>query len=593
MPAVTLTRWAFASSGRSLMLTTSFAVLVLITLLPVWMVGYFPSQDGPVHLLIADVASGYDEPDADLLRTYFAPSPHVEPNLAVYPLLALFSALTDSDTAEKLLVSLFTLLFAGAGLYAVTSINRHAWPLSLLFLPMIFGYHLHMGFYNFVLSLIGFVFVFGYWLRYRQALTWPRLLLLAAVALALVLDHLVGFVVLAYVIGVSSLVLWIHARRTSELPRPSCQQLGREWLGLGLAFLPAILVAASFVLRHRVDSEALLSERSLLIDLFTASFLFSFSRLERILALPLLLTGAAIAIWNLRASLRNGLGVALLTAISGLALIYLFVPLNTRGVPLVDRLVPFMAALGVLWLASGYIAATAARHRLVVLGAVLSTLLLTAHRVAAYREIDDYAREYMSAASHIEPHSTLLPINFWGASQPLGGDQITWRTDPFLHLGARIAVQTDGVYLRSPLLSSVVYGYFPIVYRPQVDPFRLFDGLALEPEDKPPTFADFASYNDRTPGRLDYVLFWPMTPDIAAKPAVRVMVSRLSRHYDLVHVSPGRGLVHLYRRRAPADPASSRTPVLTRPIRSNRVKVQPSSDRAPASQCPDCPLEIR
>jgi len=249
------------------------------------------------------------------------------------------------------------------------------------------------------------------------------------------------------------------------------------------------------------------------------------------------------------ASLRNGLALALLTAIGGLVLIYLFVPLSTRGVPLANRLVPFIAALGVLWLASGYTAATAARHGLAVLGAVLSTLLLTAHRAAAYREIDGYTREYMSAASHIEPRSTLLPINFGGPQPPLGGDHITWLTDPFLHLGARIALKTDGVHLGSPLLSSVIFGYFPIAYRPGVDPFRLFDKYALEPRGNP-KFLDIASYNDRTPGRIDYVLFWPMTPDIAAQPAVRAIVSRLSRHYDLVYLSHGRGPVHLYRRRA-------------------------------------------
>jgi hypothetical protein len=346
----------------------------------------------------------------------------------------------------------------------------------------------------------------------------------------------------------------IHARRAAEVGRPSWQDLAWQWLRLGLAFLPASLLAANFALRYGVHAEAVWQERTLR-TLISADFLFAFAPLERILALPLLLAGAALAIWNLRASFRDGLALALLTAIAGLVLIYLYVPLNTRGVPLANRLVPFMAALGVLWLASGYTAATATRHRLAVLGAVLSTLLLTAHRAAAYREIDGYTREYMSAAGHIEPRSTLLPINFWGR-QPLGGDPITWLIDPFLHLGSRIALQTDGVSLGSPLLSSAIYGYFPIVYRSEVDPWQLFDPDALDPREHP-RFVDIASYNDRTPGRIDYVLFWPMTPDVAAQPAVRLTVDRLSRRYDRVYVSPGRGLVHLYRRRAAASPASA------------------------------------
>ena len=85
------------------------------------------------HLLIADVWSHYDEPNTDLSRAYFALNPHVEPNIAVYPLLALFSHLTESGTAEKLLVSLFAILLAVAGLYAIASVNRQAWPLSVLY----------------------------------------------------------------------------------------------------------------------------------------------------------------------------------------------------------------------------------------------------------------------------------------------------------------------------------------------------------------------------------------------------------------------------------------------------------------------------
>jgi hypothetical protein len=42
------------SRGRSAMMRTAgFGTLVLLKLLPVWTVGYLPSQDGPNHLLIA------------------------------------------------------------------------------------------------------------------------------------------------------------------------------------------------------------------------------------------------------------------------------------------------------------------------------------------------------------------------------------------------------------------------------------------------------------------------------------------------------------------------------------------------------------
>ena len=63
-----LPRWSrgrLSGAGRHSRLLTAagLGIFVLFALLPVWVVEYFPSQDGPNHLFIAEVWSHYDEPD--------------------------------------------------------------------------------------------------------------------------------------------------------------------------------------------------------------------------------------------------------------------------------------------------------------------------------------------------------------------------------------------------------------------------------------------------------------------------------------------------------------------------------------------------
>src|SRR3546814_7822627 len=79
------------------------------------------------------------------------------------------------------------------------------------------------------------------------------------------------------------------------------------------------------------------------------------------------------------------------------------------------------------------------------------------------------------------PNSTVLALHYWKQREPLAGERITWRTDPFRHAASYIAMRTNGVDLRSSMMAESVYGYFPVVYRSRLDPYAVMGDVESNP----------------------------------------------------------------------------------------------------------------
>jgi hypothetical protein len=532
-----------------------FALLLALVILPVWLFKYFPAWDSPLHLRMADLMARYGEAGSEILTQYLVPNQTLEPNLAIYYILLLCSQVADLYVAEKILLTLYAVLLAGAARYAVIGINPRAAVFSLLFIPTIFTLFIHMGLYNFSLSIALYLLVFGFWYRRRAAMTPLTLAALALLGLLLVLVHLLGFALLLVTLGAVSLFDAIHAASLAPHRaglRDALSTLARNALGLSLAALPGLAVVASFFLRHGLDDsgEAVHDRLELLARLLVMDHLYAFDRIELVLYAPFVLLVAGLLGWALlrrwrtdgrRLRLEDGLACA-----AGVVLLlYFFLPLTTKDVPVSERLLPFLYALLFFWLAT---ATPGPWLRRSVLGVVtLVCLTTTGYRIWQYHRLNGFIAEYVSAADWIRPNSTLLPIHFWHESDADSGNRLTWRINPLYHASDHIGVERNVVNLRNLFLSPAVLGYFPMRYRSQRDPYvhmgKTIDG-------KPPG-PGFLSYDERTGGSVDYVLVMATEPVAAQDDAAAAWVAaQLEQAYELVYISPGNGFARLYRRRS-------------------------------------------
>src|SRR3954464_4376988 len=199
--------------------TTALLLGALAVLLdsPIWLVQLVPTQDGPVHLAQADLIARFgwggvlQEPAA----TFYQWNPRIEPNSAIYLLLAGLIRLThDALIAHSLFLSLYGLLWIGAAHMACRSESERPVLPMLLMLPLAFGVFIHWGFYNFALGVPLFLLFASFWRSVRERGDAIAFVITALFLAALYLTHITAVVAACLLLAADGI-----ARSIRELDR--------------------------------------------------------------------------------------------------------------------------------------------------------------------------------------------------------------------------------------------------------------------------------------------------------------------------------------------------------------------------------------
>ena len=357
---------------------------------------------------------------------------------------------------------------------------------------------LYSGFYSYSLSLAGFLLGFGYWLRWHDTLTARRSVVLALIALLTVLCHLMGLLLLGYTVLVVQSVLWLMPQQREQ--RPGVGHLVRQASWLGLAFLPASLLMLSFFMRYPPvpgGEEQTLGSFWLARQLVTMSVLYLFDPRAALWLGPLVVGLGCLALFSLAATWRRAIAAGLLAAIFGLIVIYMWEPVAIRGFGVHGR---FLPAIYICWFSGSLLGSSRSGD-----GATSRLLSWRQSSVSPTRrrgpnvKISGYVSDYLSLAPRIAPETTILGYELWRPGQPIAGETLSWRVDPFRHMAANLATGKSIVFLGASLLSRNRYGYFPINYRADIDWIR--------PDGQP---TDLAAYNALGERSIDYVVLWPV-----------------------------------------------------------------------------------
>ncbi|HEX5272281.1 MAG TPA: hypothetical protein VFW33_17410 [Gemmataceae bacterium] len=516
-----------------------FLALLVLHVVPLWAFPYFPSQDGPAHLENATILRDYHSPDRSLLPRFYTLSDRFHPNwfghLALLGLMTVMPPLV----AEKVLLTGYVVLLPLGLRYALDGVRAGAGWLAVLAFPLLHHFLYHMGFYNFVWSLALFGFVVGYYLRHHERFGVRETLTLAALAALTYFCHPVGLAVAMMAVGLLALA-W----------RPAHLTLRRRLLGPALAFVPVVALGAAFVGRQGGGAVWRHTLLSLLDDLRHLEMLVSYLNLERLFT-GLYFWGlaalTAVVLWVRWRSRAFGRADWLL-AVAGLTFAsYLAAPTELSGGGFVE---PRLALLGllalILWLGT-FPFGPWLKRTVQVVGALLALALLGLH-VSAYAAFNDYLAEYMSAEPYLEANRTLLPLPFAHGLHTGDPRLDNAKVGVFRHAAGYLAARAGVIDLENYEGHS---GYFPVDYRPEVDPFVQMNpqhagqdvGLQAEPPD-----VDFLKYTERTGLPVDYVLLWDVRPALRDTPAGRAIFEQLADRYELIHTSP-RGMMQLYRRK--------------------------------------------
>jgi hypothetical protein len=429
-----------------------FAALLAVHLLPIWVVPFFPSQDGPSHLYNARLLLDMLDPANFQVRQVFAFSPALHPNLLPHLLLCALQLVLPPPVADKLVVSLCVALLPISLAWLLRGLRPGHQVFALLGFLFAFHKHLHMGLYAFSLGIPLSLFALGFWWRRRDAPSARDVAIQSALLALVYLTHFMAFAVLLLVLATATAwILLLRARRglRGEL-RNAAVQLG--------ALLPFLLIALDYQLRGMGGDYVKWASADKLHDVFfQQAMLAAYTRWHQVLAPglgALLALSAAATLWH-RARRREWLlerDVFLGLAAGFVALYFALPSFVGRAGRINERLFLYAVLFGAAWFAPFQL-----RLRQLVGAALVALSLAHVGRLAVeYRALQPELAELVSGAALVEPHSTVSFVAGGGSEAfPEGLRFIR----PFLHMDAYYALGRDVALFTN---YEITFGHFPI-----------------------------------------------------------------------------------------------------------------------------------
>jgi hypothetical protein len=126
------------------------------------------------------------------------------PNWFSHLFLAFLIFLVPPLIAEKILLSIYVILFVLAFFYFLKAVDKRKNFLGLLIFLFVYNYSLHMGFYNFTFSLSLFLFTLGYWWKHKDNFQRRQTITLTLLLFFMFFCHIISAIV-----AISSLLFFL------------------------------------------------------------------------------------------------------------------------------------------------------------------------------------------------------------------------------------------------------------------------------------------------------------------------------------------------------------------------------------------------
>jgi hypothetical protein len=435
-----------------------FAALLVASVVPVWSVRAFLTQDGPSHVYNAFMlAHAAEEP----FTSVFALDSHIGTNWSGQVIVGALASRFAAPVAEKVFASACLVLMPiGFRCLLARVAPRAPRELSWTAFPLAAHHMLYLGFWNFTLGFALYSFALAAFWRFRGR---PGLRRGAWFAVLLLALHLTHPVPLAHLLATAA-VLFVYGAGRALRRRPQARArvaaaVARRGARIAAWALPAALLLLES--SHRRQGVTLWrSWPDRVHDLASMIVLVIHHRAEQWLALlvPLGVAMAVCAAWWRRRPRSSGAQDAWLAGAVAALVIFFVAPAATSGGGYVhERMLLFPWPLAVLWLGAEATRGRASGRLGVALAAVAVALL--AVRWPAQQRIDALLAEYRSAAAHIPRGAPTLT-----AAASLEG-RVSFSVNPFLHALGYDAVERRLIELNNLMAQTE---FFPLVPRPSM-----------------------------------------------------------------------------------------------------------------------------
>ena len=206
-----------------------FIALLVIHVAPIWIFPYFPTQDGPAHVYNAKVLRDYHDTDNHEIREAYRLNLRLFPNWTSHASMTALMYIVPPMIAEKIFLTVTVALLPLSLCYLLGAIDRRHVLFSLV--GFIFSHHnlLHMGFYNFALSVSLGLFTLGYWWKHRHDIHVRQIVVLNVLLVLTYVTHFGSYALLLAALALIALFdfvsgtvkhLWGQEKTEASPPQP-------------------------------------------------------------------------------------------------------------------------------------------------------------------------------------------------------------------------------------------------------------------------------------------------------------------------------------------------------------------------------------
>ena len=514
-----------------------FLAFVILHTLPLFLLRYFVTHDGPGHLYNSNLINSLVFNSHAPASAIFEFTPGLVPNWLGHGLLCLFNIFFEAGAAEKLFQVLYVVTLCYSFRLLVTGIGGES-SVSWLIFPFIYSFTFHLGFYSFSIGISLLFLTIWYWWNRRYNLNGGTLIRIFLLGMALYLCHLfIFFTAFCVVLFFYFWERWVASKRdpANEISNPAF--LKNAGLFLVSVSIPLVL-SLLFVVGNSSDSQLEMPVFAHVTEWFTdvrPIVTLDYDQ-DKVYSKPLFYSYIPLFLSSLipkfsRRKAGAGMSDGWLVLAVIMTLLFFFVPDNLiSGGHIGIRFC--LLAYFFLFL---FFAASASRWLLVACGwfSAVVALLMISNRFESLKGVSDVTASYVTCASRIREGATLLTLNYAD----------NWMLN---NISNYIGSEKEILVLDNYEASQV---HFPLRWKEGMDPNKIIGTFALSRR----PCVDLSAYSRQVHVQTDYVLVMEKFNE-ADDSCTHSSNRQLMENYKPVYTIPGnRGI--LYERVPTGTPA--------------------------------------
>lgn len=179
--------------------------LMFLSVIPIWLTKYFPTQNAPEYLLLVHMIKEFYNPTYNYYD-YYELIPIIVPNILFHFLIYLLYFFFSILTCHKIALSLMILLFPLSVFYFICAVDPRRIVFGFVSFIYTYNYFIFKGYENFYVSLSLFFIFLGYLIKHKNSLSKRNYTILYLLAFLLYLSHIYTFLLAIFIITVYSLI---------------------------------------------------------------------------------------------------------------------------------------------------------------------------------------------------------------------------------------------------------------------------------------------------------------------------------------------------------------------------------------------------